>query len=67
MEYQQRINKVQAPDLLVYAPDYSDWFFCEVKGGSDHLRQAQKDHFIVLSELSGKPIYLVKFKVRKIS
>src|SRR5687767_8782236 len=23
------------PDLLMYAPDYSDWFFCEVKGAGD--------------------------------
>ena len=67
MEYQRRINRVQAPDLLVYAPDYSDWFFCEVKGGFDYLRQTQKDHFLALSQLSGKPIYQVNFKTRIIS
>lgn len=64
MEYQRRINKTQAPDLLAYKPDYSDWFFCEVKGGKDYLRQTQKDHYIKLSELSGKPIYLLEFKVQ---
>lgn len=29
----------QCPDLLVYAPDRSDWFFCEVKGVGDRLRR----------------------------
>jgi hypothetical protein len=67
MEYQLRINKTQAPDLLVYKPDYSDWFFCEVKGRDDPLSQQQRNHFTVLSEISGKPIYLIIFKVSKIS
>ena len=25
-------GRAQPPDLLMYAPDLSDWFFCEVKG-----------------------------------
>jgi hypothetical protein len=25
-------GRAQAPDLLMYAADHSDWFFCEVKG-----------------------------------
>ena len=29
-------GSIQGPDLLMYAPDMSDWFFCEVKGpGTD--------------------------------
>jgi hypothetical protein len=32
---------VQCPDLLTYSPDYSDWFFCEVKGPGDRLQKSQ--------------------------
>ncbi len=62
MEYQRLKNKEQSPDLLVYRPDFSDWFFCEVKGGTDKLRKEQESHFEILSALSGKPIYLIKIK-----
>lgn len=52
---------VQCPDLLVYAPDFSDWYFCEVKGGTDRLREKQELHFQELKELTGKPVQLVRF------
>ncbi|MDS4041214.1 MAG: hypothetical protein RKP20_08570 [Candidatus Competibacter sp.] len=32
-----------APDLLVWAPDASIWFFTEVKSGADSLRPSQTD------------------------
>ncbi len=65
LEYQRLKKSMQAPDLLVYKPDFSDWFFCEVKGGADRLREVQKSHFEILSALSGKPIYLIKINPTK--
>lgn len=67
MDYQRLKNKEQSPDLLVYKPDFSDWFFCEVNGGTDRLREVQERHFEILSALSGKPIYLIKINTIKSS
>ena len=47
------------PDLLVYKPDYSDYFFCEVKG-RDALRPEQVDLFLKLSEKTGHPVKMVQ-------
>jgi hypothetical protein len=55
-------GNAQCPDLLVYRPDYSDWFFCEVKGPTDRVRSEQAEFFRALTELSGKSIKLVEFK-----
>lgn len=52
---------VQFPDLLVYSPDFTDWFFCEVKGGTDALSDAQERAFQTLAELSHQPVYLIEF------
>jgi len=52
----------QCPDLFVYAPDFSDWYFCEVKGPKDRIRPSQKLFFDELSRVSGKEIGIVKFK-----
>ena len=49
----------QAPDLLVYTPDRSDWFFCEVKGLRDKLSKEQTRFFHALEERSGKPVRYV--------
>lgn len=54
-------GNVQCPDLLVYAPDLTDWYFCEVKAGQDRLRAKQELHFQALHELTGKPVKLVQF------
>jgi hypothetical protein len=43
----------QAPDLLVYAPDLSDFYFCEVKGPTDRLRPMQKEYFEAVSTAAG--------------
>jgi hypothetical protein len=58
---------VQCPDLLVYAPDRSDWFFCEVKGPRDRLREVQAAFFHALSDTSGKDIRLVRFRLAPMS
>jgi hypothetical protein len=65
LAYRGDYGAVQCPDLLVYAPDFSDWYFCEVKGGSDRIRPIQQHHFRVLSDLTGKPIRLVKLKLNE--
>jgi len=55
--------KSQLPDLLVYAPDFSDWYFCEVKGGSDKLSAEQGKDFKLLGKLTGKLVRLIEFKL----
>jgi hypothetical protein len=59
--YRGDYGNVQCPDLLVYAPDLSDWFFCEVKGGKDKLSENQELHFQALQGLTGKSVQLVQF------
>ena len=51
----------QGPDLLMYAPDLSDWFFCEVKGPDDSMREVQCNKFAALAELSRKSVRLLRF------
>ena len=63
MDYQHWKNQIQLPDLLAYRSDFSDWFFCEVKGGSDRLRLEQEEQFELFSSLSGKPIYLIQINL----
>jgi hypothetical protein len=55
-------GSAQAPDLLMYAPDLSDWFFCEVKGPRDRLGQQQEQKFKAIAKLSGKPVRLLRLK-----
>jgi hypothetical protein len=47
------------PDLFVYAPDRTDWYFCEVKGGRDRLQPRQLRTFRKLHKITGKPIRLM--------
>ena len=51
----------QCPDLLMFAPDLTDWFFCEVKGPTDRVRPTQQRVFDALAASSGKPIRLLRF------
>jgi hypothetical protein len=50
----------QAPDLLVYAPDFSDFYFCEVKGPTDKLHPKQIEYFNAMSEAAGKEVVLLR-------
>lgn len=52
----------QGPDLLVYARDFSDWFFCEVKGPRDRLQPEQERRFEALATASRKPVRLLQFR-----
>jgi VRR-NUC domain len=54
-------GRAQAPDLLMYAEDFSDWFFCEVKGPRDRIRDEQVRKFGLLAEMTGKPVRLLEF------
>jgi hypothetical protein len=56
----------QGPDLFVYAPDRTDWYFCEVKGGSDMLRDSQSTLFATLERLSARPVRLITFTDRPV-
>ena len=58
----QSSSRPQCPDLLCYAPDYSDWFFYEVKGPEDLLRVEQEVFYDTLAKASGKPIRLIQFR-----
>jgi hypothetical protein len=51
-----------APDLFVYDPMGSDWFFCEVKGPTDTVRPGQAACWHRLSELSGREVRLLRFE-----
>lgn len=53
-------HRAQAPDLFVYAPDESDFYFCEVKGPADTLRGEQRMKFARLSRLTGKPVRILR-------
>ncbi len=46
----------------MYAPDLTDWFFCEVKGPGDRLRAAQRTKFVAIAKLTGKPVRVLRFK-----
>jgi len=54
-----RESLVQCPDLLVYRPDLTDWFFCEVKGPNDHIRPEQRDLFSQVEQATGKKVYIL--------
>jgi len=56
-------GRAQAPDLLMYAEDLSDWFFCEVKGPRDRLRGEQVRKFGLLAEMTSKPVRLIEFRL----
>ena len=49
----------QAPDLFVYAPDRSIWFYCEVKGPRDRLRPKQSAFFDALVAATGASIKVI--------
>ena len=56
-------RNTQAPDLLMFAEDHSDWFFCEVKGPRDSLRDEQREKFEHLANLTSRPVRLIEFRL----
>jgi hypothetical protein len=56
-------GKTQGPDLLVYAHDFSGWFFCETKGPGEGPHGRQTEYFDALASASRKAIRFVQFLV----
>ena len=54
-------GSLQAPDLLLYAPDRSAYRLCEVKGPTDTYRPEQIAYFEALRESVGCEIGTVRF------
>jgi hypothetical protein len=46
----------------MYAPDLSDWFFCEVKGPGDRLGVEQETKFKALAVMSVRPVRILRFR-----
>jgi hypothetical protein len=61
MEKHPEHGGTQCPDLLVYKPDFSDWFFIEVKGPKDKLSERQIEFFQDLAVKANKAVEIVKF------
>ena len=57
-------NQAGIPDLVVYSPDRSDWFFVEVKGATDRLRPHQRSRMKELYNLTGKRALVLNFARR---
>lgn len=55
-------GRMQGPDLLMYAPDESDFFFCGIKGPSDDLRPKQVQFFKSVADATGQQIELLRFR-----
>ena len=63
LNHSSSFGKVQCPDLFCYSPDFSDcFFFCEVKGPKDKIREPQARFFEEFTRLSGKGIRLIRFR-----
>jgi hypothetical protein len=54
------VFSTQCPDLFCYNKDRTDWFFCEVKGEGDRLKQEQANYFESIEMLSGEEIFIIK-------
>jgi hypothetical protein len=65
-DHKERFDGVQCPDLLSYSPDYSDWFFCEVKGPGDDFQASQLRFFEELAQISGKRIRVMCFQTAQL-
>ncbi len=52
-------HRAGLPDLFVYRPGTSDWFFCEVKGGPDRLSQGQLLAHGELERISKRPVRIL--------
>jgi hypothetical protein len=50
----------QAPDLLVFKRDTSDWFFCDVKSPTDFMRPKQRGYFAELARRTGRQVRILK-------
>ena len=49
------------PDLLLYQPDLSDWFFCETKERTEGFTPGQVLYFPELAKRTGRKIRVIRF------
>jgi hypothetical protein len=54
-----KFGSAQAPDLLMYAPDFTSYFFCEVKGPTDRIRKEQARKFSALAKAIRQPVHMI--------
>lgn len=59
-------NRSGVPDLFVYSPDRTDWFFCEVKGAADRLRCHQIKRFEELAKVSKRKVCVLSLKEKRL-
>lgn len=52
---------VQPPDLLVFAPDMSRYWFAEAKGPDDRVRDSQETSHRILQDSLGVDIEVIRF------
>ena len=57
-------HHTQLPDLLVYTPDYSRFWFAEVKGPMDHMRKHQHDSHVDICRQLGVRVELINVRVQ---
>jgi hypothetical protein len=55
--------RIQLPDLLVYAPDYSAFHFAEVKGPGDTLRPIQSRTHEAIRRRLGVPVEMINVRL----
>jgi hypothetical protein len=58
---------VQPPDLLVFRPDLSSWWFAEVKGPGDRVRDAQRSSHEAIERRMNVPVEVITVSVRQTS
>jgi hypothetical protein len=63
--YEFNRKGAQFPDLLVYRQDFGDWFFCEVKGPKDYVRDSQNLMFHQIEAIFQKEVRVIQFKCAK--
>jgi len=49
------------PDLLLYRPDLSDWFFCETKERTESFTPRQVPYFTELAKRTGRRVRVIRF------
>ena len=54
--------RTQGPDLLTFRPDFSEWFFVEVKGPQDYVSNSQAELFHRLGQISRRPVRIARCK-----
>ncbi len=57
-------SRQQCPDLFVYSSDFLDFRFVETKWIGEKLHGMQREYFAALSEISNKPVEIIRFEIK---